>query len=611
MTAMSTRIALAHSNALNSAVSPEGAPDDRPEVADILVAYLEQIGVEYVFGIPGGAIEPLYNALARSARRGGPRHVLARHESGAAFMADGYARETGKLGVCCSTSGPGATNLITGVACALDNGIPMLVITGQPALPSFGRNPLQESACTGIDTLGMFRHCTRYNSLVSHPNQFEPKLVSALQRATRAPRGPAHLSVPVDVFRSPSMHARPCYDLRNLLQPAVMIDVAAVSALCDMLLRANKVVLVIGGWCGEAIGAIRKFAALKNAAIVTTPDGKGLVSPHHPLFRGVFGFGGHASAEDALRDPAVDLILAVGASMGEWNTGGWSDSLLNERLAHVDESEEHLARTPMARLHVRGHILTVFERVLERLQDGGGGSRGADGSGDPVFAVPAAPAGDGVRITPQRLMEELGRCFPPSTRFLADTGNSVAWAVHHLNPADRRVEQCLAVGGERERQACQRQTNGGWLRVTMNFAPMGWAIGGAIGTAIGDPDDPVVCITGDGSMLMNGQELSVAVAENLTVIFVVLNDGALGMVRHGQRLAGAESIGCELPPTDFAALARALGAQGYTVRSPADIANLDMVAICARRGPTLLDVHVDPEQVPPMSVRMKVLTMDQ
>jgi acetolactate synthase-1/2/3 large subunit len=146
--------------------------------------------------------------LGQKRCRGGPRHILARHEAGAAFMADGYARETGRLGVCCATSGPGATNLITGVACAQDNGIPLLVVTGQPALPSFGRNPLQESACTGINTLGMFRHCTRYNSLVSHPKQFEAA-VAALQRATRR-RGPAHLSVPVDVSAAPvRMRRRP------------------------------------------------------------------------------------------------------------------------------------------------------------------------------------------------------------------------------------------------------------------------------------------------------------------------------------------------------------------------------------------------------------------
>jgi acetolactate synthase-1/2/3 large subunit len=144
------------------------------DMADLTVAYLEQLGIDYVFGIPGGAIEPLYNAIARNQRRGGNlSHIVARHEAGAAFMADGYARETGKIGVCVATSGPGATNLITAVATSYGNDVPLLVITGQPALPSFGKHGLQESACTGIDVMGMFRHCTRYNSLVSHAMQLE------------------------------------------------------------------------------------------------------------------------------------------------------------------------------------------------------------------------------------------------------------------------------------------------------------------------------------------------------------------------------------------------------------------------------------------------------
>ncbi|MGE5469103.1 MAG: thiamine pyrophosphate-dependent enzyme, partial [Ignavibacteria bacterium] len=334
----------------------------------------------------------------------------------------------------------------------------------------------------------------------------------------------------------------------------------------------------------------------------------GLISPHHPRFRGVFGFGGHASADAALRDPEVDLVLAVGANMGEWNSGGWSEVLLNERLAHIDESEEHLARTPMARLHVRGRIRTVFERLNERAaarSTGEAPRRRGRKVACAAFAPPTTePEGEG--ITPQRLMQELGRCLPPTTRFLADTGNSTSWAVHFLNPVDRRVRE-----QRDEDVSCQRENAGGWLRVTMNFAPMGWAIGGAIGTAVANRGVPVVCITGDGSVLMNGQELSVAVAERLSVIFVVLNDGALGMVKHGQRMAGAEQIGCDLPATDFAALARALGAAAHAVHTPDDLARLDFKALCAREGPTLLDVHVDPEQVPPMNVRMRVLATAQ
>ncbi|HYC41395.1 MAG TPA: thiamine pyrophosphate-binding protein [Noviherbaspirillum sp.] len=617
---MRTNILPVHHAAEGDQERGDIGPSHLVEVADLLVAYLEQIGVEYVFGVPGGAIEPLYNALARSERRGGIRHILARHEAGAAFMADGYARETGNIGVCCSTSGPGATNLITGVAGAYDNNIPMLVITGQPALPAFGKHPLQESACTGINVLGMFRHCTRYNSLISHPKQLEPKLIAALQRATRTPRGPVHLTVPLDVFRSPSVPATPSYDLRQLLAPSSMIDDDAVDTLYRMITDAKKVVLLIGGWCGEAVGSILQFAALKGSTFVTTPDGKGLVSPHHPLFRGVFGFGGHLSADAALRDESVDLILAVGASMGEWNSGGWSESLLNERLVHIDESEDNLARTPMARLHVRGRILSVFNRLVERLHDEEKHAayeierrrvsrevKAKVSDPDSMLSDMDKYLSDAVPIKPQRLMRELGLMFPPTTRFLADTGNSVSWSTHYLHPRDRRVGERRLVGGERKRTAGRRRTPGGWLRVNMNFAPMGWAIGGAVGTAAANPDVPVVCITGDGSLLMNGQEISVAVAEQQTIVFVVLNDRALGMVKHGQRLAKAEQIGCDLPPTDFAALGRALGAQAFTIQSPEDMAKLDIEAICARKGPTVLDVLIDPEEVPPMNVRMRVL----
>lgn len=616
-----TSVVLAFDTVAEETCNPVVRPT--PQVADLIVAYLEQIHIEYVFGVPGGAIEPLYNALARSSRRGGPRPIVARHEAGAAFMADGYYRETGKIGVCCATSGPGATNLITGVACAFDNGIPMLVITGQPSLPSFGKRALQESACTGINTLGMFRHCTRYNSLISHPEQIESKLITALQRAVRSPRGPVHLSIPLDIMKSPSPVGTPSYHLVDKLLPSSLLDADATDQLLDLLQQSTNVRLLIGGSCGEAIGAILHFAALRDIPFVYTPDGKGLVSPYHPLFRGVFGFAGHTSAAEMLNDHAVDLVLAVGSSMNEWTSSGWSDALLNGKLVHIDESAEHLARSPMARLHVRGRLLSIFDRLIDRthkLRENGGfeyqrqrTSREqprAEWASEGMLAEPQKYTGTATPITPQRLMYDLGRLFPPSTRFLADAGNSVAWSTHYLHPVDRRIGERRLGGGGRRRDNGRRNTDGGWLRLTMDFAPMGWAIGGAVGTAAGNADVPVVCITGDGSMLMNGQEISVAVAESLTVIFVVLNDQALGMVKHGQRLAGAEQIAFQLPTTDFAAMARAMGADGYVVRSPEDMAALDIEAICRKRGPTLLDVFIDGEQVPPMNLRMQVLGTD-
>jgi len=588
---------------------PTAHANDALQAADLIVAYLAQLGIEYVFGVPGGAIEPLYNALARSARRGGPRQVLARHEAGAAFMADGYARETGRIGVCCATSGPGATNLITGIACAYDNGVSLLAITGQPALPSFGRKALQESACTGVNTLGMFRHCTRYDTLVSHTEQLESKLVNALTRAARTPRGPSHLSIPVDLLRSPLASCVPSYDLGSLLQANALLDEAQVRALCDAVIQARRMVILIGGGheCGEAIDAILTLAEMTDSRFVTSPDGKGLVNMRHRLYRGVFGFAGHLSADLALQDDP-DLILAIGTRLGEWTSGAWSDALLNERLIHIDSSDEHLLRSPMARLHVQGCIRSICERLVELLAQRSPPREVSIGLKNPDymlqdlagFVSPDAP------IKPQRLMRELSRRLPPNTRFLADAGNSTAWAIHYLQPHDRRVVH-RPLGTHQRSENRRRTTDPGWLRVLMDFAPMGWAIGAAIGGARGRPECPVVCITGDGSYLMNGQEISVAVQEGLTVVFVILNDGALGMVKHGQRLAGAEQTAFELPRVDFRLQAESMGIPAHVIETPADLDALDFEAIAARRGPTLLDVRIDGEEVPPMNLRMKTL----
>ncbi len=561
------------------------------EAVDLLVAYLEQIGVEVVFGIPGGAIEPLYNALARSARRGGPRPVVARHETGAAFMADGYARETGKIGVCCAISGPGSTNLITGVACAYENDIPLLVISGQPPLHLLGRGALQESSGAGIDTVAMFRSCTRYSALVSHPDQLERQLASALLCARRPTPGPVHLSIPVDVQRTP-MACRPAYDLARLLQTPSPVDDAAVQALCAQLAQAQRVVVLIGSGCGEAIDVIIELVEKIGAVFVATPDGKGFVSPRHPLYRGVFGFAGHPSAVAAMNDKRADLILAVGSGLGELTSNGWCGSLLNNRMVHIDSCEAHLLRSPMARLHVRGRIRPVFERLLEAVSADGTGAVSAAArrkSNEIPLDDSARPASDSAPIKPQYLMRELGRRCPPDTRFLADTGNSTAWAIHHLELHDHRASA------------------GGWLRVTMNFAPMGWAIGGAVGTALANPAAPVVCITGDGSLLMNGQEMTVALAEKLSVVFVILNDAALGMVKHGQRLAGAEPVGFELPAVDFRLLAESMGIPGHVIRSARELDNLDLAAILRHPGPTVLDIRIDGEEVPPMGLRLKIL----
>lgn len=339
--------------------------------ADLIVSYLVQIDVEYIFGIPGGAIEPLYNAIARHLRhpaeqatrrmavnslvpmrqRGTKSHlkpVIARHEAGAAFMADGYARETGLLGVCCATTGPGATNLITGVASAYADRIPMLVITPQTALPYFGKGSFQESSTDAVDIVGMFEHCTQYNSMISHPDQLEGKLYTALLNAFRRPRGPVHLSIPMDIFNTAVSAKTGGYQVAHLFRQPKSMDDVVYHVMEKKLAETKRHVLLLGRGCRHAMDVIVSYAEITNTPIVTTPTGKGWINAHHPLNRGVFGFAGHQSAYETLAGEDIEMILAVGTSMGEISTSGWNERLMNNKLVHISASPEDFARTPMA-----------------------------------------------------------------------------------------------------------------------------------------------------------------------------------------------------------------------------------------------------------------------
>lgn len=571
-------------------------PNDPPrQLSDLVVDYLELLGVEYVFGVPGGHIAPLYEALERSDRRGGIRAILSRQESGAAAMADGYARETGKLGVCCATTGPGATNLITGVASAYSDHIPILAITGQTLLPKFGVGAFQESSPDWLDTARMFDKCTRYNSVITHPKQLEHKLIAALKHAWQSPPGPVHLSVPVDVFRAPAPDTISYPHIRQLLTQPAFADLGAIAKLVQMLENASqqnrKVVLLVGEDCREASEKIIAFAELMGAEIVTTQGGKSCVNPYHPLYKGVFGFAGHQSARQALTDESVALILAVGTTLGQWSTSTWDAALLNEKLVHIHHVNSYFSRSPMAQLHVYGKIETVFAELLTRLKNVATIEKSlltkevlteANTREKPPQIEVQKPDdyySKATPIKPTRLIYEIMQRFPSETRFLIDTGNCMVWAFHYLflpHPEN--------------------------YRSSVELAAMGWAIGGSVGTALGTPKTPVVCITGDGSFLMNGQEITVAVAEQLPIIFIILNDRSYGMVKQRHRQVVKDGLGFAIPSVDFSLMAQAMGAKGYSIRQPEDFEQLDYEAICNDSGPTVLDVHIDPEELSPLGM---------
>ena len=566
--------------------------------ADVIIAYLKILKVDYIFGVPGGAIEPLYNAISRSQSNGGPKIVVSRHETGAAFMAEGYARETGKLGVCCATTGPGSTNLLTGVASAYSENIPMLVITAQTPLPKFGKNALQESSCTAIDTVGIFRYCTGYNTLISHSEQINTKLVAAIMAAFRAPSGPSHISIPSDVLREKAAKL-PNLNPNNLINIATLVDDIAIEKLVDILSHSKQIALFLGRDCGEAINAIIEFAELTNAAITTGPSAKRWINCFHPQYHGVYGFAGHESAENALINDAVDTIVAIGAQISELGTNGWSDDLLNEKLVHIDEIHEHFSRTPMAKHHVCGDLNTIFKQLNLHIKQGvkWGKIWGSSSISKQHFLEQKAICGpqvklnslescysDTIPLKPQRVVTEFAKHIPPEYRLHFDAGNAWAWFTHYHHTSNTL----------------------GHYHIAMGFGSMGWAIGAAVGNCIGS-GKPSVCITGDGSYLMAGQEITVALQHHLPVIYVVFNDSALGMVKHGQKLGGAEQIGFTLPTINFAKMAEAMGIEGIRIKTVDELMNINWQRLGEKQGPTMIDLHIDSTEVPPMAQRVKGL----
>jgi acetolactate synthase-1/2/3 large subunit len=408
----------------------------------------------------------------------------------------------------------------------------------------------------------------------------------------------------MDVLGAPRrVRSKPVLRLDSFFRQHALIDTEALHELQEELLQARRIVLLLGDGCGKAIDKIIEFAELVNAPIITGPSGKRWVNHQHPLYRGVLGYASHRSAQSTLLDERNDLVLAVGTRFSEMIFSGWENNEdLGVKLIHIDENLENLSNSPFARLQVYGTICCVFQALIDRLQE-----QKNDGAYylplKPVAVVqrtantladfphsqivlndPAAFFSNATPLKPQRLMRELSVRMPRDARVFVDAGNSWAWATHYLH-----------------------MRSSGLYRVGMGFGAMAWAIGASVGSALGSPQSPTFCITGDGSFLMSGQELTVAVAEKLPVVFVILNDSVLGMVMHGQRLGGAEQVAFELPTIDFAQVARAMGAAAETIRTVKDLTKLDFNEICRRQGPTLLDVYIDPEEVPPMGARMKTL----
>lgn len=571
--------------------NPAPQPEPQPTCGDRIVDYLLALGVERVFGVAGGAIEPFFDAVARAERHSPIRMTAARHETGGAFMADGYYRETGTMAVCCSTTGPGATNMITGVASAFQDNIPLLVITAQTPMFKFGNEALQDSSCAAVDIVSMYKSCTKYSTLVSNSEQLEHKLTMALSLANTTPKGPVHLSIPADLLNKPQPAPKKINP--SVLQPELTISTPnGLERLSDEIAEAKRIAIHVGENCDGCGEQIRQLVETLNAAFICDPAGKRWVDETHPQFCGVIGFSGHASARKLIVNQEYDLLLTIGTKVGELGSSGWEPKLLSERMIHIDDSPHNFARTPNARLHVCGNLNDLLQRLNTQAQQMHTQGKRWSSLLKPEYTEILAPAdaklaqSASIPLKPQRLFTSLSNNLPEDARVYLDAGNAWSWGIHYLLRKDTAAH----------------------YRIAMGYGTMMWAIGASVGAALANPSAPHLCVTGDGSFLMSGQEITVAIQHNLPLVMMILNDDALGMVKHGQRMGGAEQTCFEHPHVSYAAIAQAMGIEGIVIHTPEELEALNFERLFAKQAPTIIDLRIDPEEAPPMGERVKGLT---
>lgn len=561
-------------------------------VAQILLAHLKREGVRAVFGIPGGPVTPLFDALYHEPAL---RTVAARHEAGAAFMALGYARASGRLGACCLTTGPGATNAVTAVAAAKTDGIPVLVLTAQVATTVFGRGSLQDSSESGVDTVSIFRPVTKMSAMIASAENAGHLMRQAIRTAMTGRKGPVHLSVPTDLMRRLASTEAP---LPAEYRPfSRTVDQDAVWECASRLAEARRPVILAGHGVNLA-GAQRELLELADLLaipVATTPKGKGAFPENHPLSLRVFGLASSPLAEGCLLSPDVDLLLVLGSSLHENSTQGWDRRLAQGRaVVQLDVDPSVIGRNyPVSNALVGDAKSTLRELILQvrrlgvdpRLTEGRRAVQRRLFQELPRYLNPEAMFDGRSPVKPQRLMRLLDAAFPADALVFLDIGNHTLWATHYLTANGRNT----------------------FAHNWGEFAAMGYGVAAPVGAKIATPERPVVAVVGDGGFAMAGMEVSAAVTHEVPVLWVVLNDGRLNAVHQGQSAQySGRTIATEFHRMDVAGVASALGAWSRRVTRSEDVAPAVAAALgCGR--PAVLDVWIDADEPSPLQSRIRAL----
>ena len=522
--------------------------------AQWVVHALRAQGVDTVFGYPGGAIMPIYDALYD----GGVEHLLCRHEQGAAMAAIGYARATGKTGVCMATSGPGATNLITGLADALLDSVPVVAITGQVASPLIGTDAFQE-----VDVLGLSLACTKHSFLVQSLEELPRVMAEAFEVANSGRPGPVLVDIPKDIQVALG-------DLEPHFSTVESDDAfphAAVEEARQMIAHAKQPMLYVGGGVGmaQAVPALREFIAVTQMPATCTLKGLGAVDADYPYYLGMLGMHGTKAANLAVQ--ACDLLIAVGARFDDRVTGKLNTFAPNANVIHMDIDPAEMNKLRQAHVALQGNLNTLLPALQQPLKIDAWRQHTAemrvehtwryDHPGDAIYAP--------------LLLKQLSDRKPADCVVTTDVGQHQMWSAQHMTYT--RPENFITSSG---------------------LGTMGFGLPAAVGAQVARPNDTVICISGDGSFMMNVQELGTVKRKQLPLKIVLLDNQRLGMVRQWQQLFFQERYS-ETTLTDnpdFLILASAFGIPGQHITRKDQVeAALD--TMLSSEGPYLLHVSID------------------
>jgi acetolactate synthase-1/2/3 large subunit len=549
-----------------------------------LLRALEEEGVTHIFGVPGGPLVPLYEALAERQRI---IPILAKHEEWAAFMAEGYARVRRGLGVSFATSGPGATNALTGVASAYSDSIPLLFLSGQVSTSAFGKGALQDSSGMhwNLDIVDIYRSATKFSAMLNSPQQAPHLVRRAVRTALTGRQGAVHLNLPADVVKQP-VSTDDLSITRYRSHVTAAGDEEAIKQVALLLRGARRPAFFVGHGVNLAGGwaPLQRIAEALQVPVATTLKGKSAFPEQHPLSLGVFGMGGHPFADEYLLSDEVDLLVIIGTSLGELQTYGWEPKLVaNRTVVQIDIDPLEIGKNYPVDASVVGDAHAILTDLAKILSSSDQSFQQRD---NPLLERVRARhvryyqaeqlQGDAAVLKSSALATKMSEILPPETLLFVDNGNCFSWTGQYY---------------------VARQP--GSVFIALNVASMGYAIAAAIGGKVAAPDRPVVALVGDGAFAMNGMEVHSAVDAGIPVIWIVLNNGGHGMVYNGETLLSGRSLSTTVfrKPLDISTIARGLGARTFKATTLDEFASSLHQALDARE-PCVIDALVDLEEIP-------------